>query len=572
MDFQSRLERRRVRWFFAGLVVISAVIDIVGALLVQHQTRSQVLETLLPAAVTLGGRTGAVLSGLSLLLLAGGIARGKRVAFRLTLVVLAATVGFELVKDLDFEAASLFAWILFGLWWFRHHFDADSDPARLRWGVVVFVLGILMAALYALAGSLLLENQLQPEGGPLNALESLVASLAGSPTAYRALTERANWFLASLPVVSYGLVIVALTQLLRPVLAPRAAAADRERVHRALPAWGRNYISHLAVHGASSYHWIDGKACIAFTLRGRTALALGDPLGPPDVTREAAAEFVAYCDTQDWIPAFYQVDEPAPYRDLGLTLIPIGAEALLHSSGFSLAGKKRADLRYAIHRCEKQGISFQFARGPEALALHHEQLQAVSGRWLQSRHSPELRYSLGTLATLADPGIVVGLAFAADGRLEAFVSWLPVPAKSAWTLDLMRRGPESAYGVMEALIVRSIDEARGRGVARLSLGVAPRVIASPEVSRGVDRAMRAMYWGLDRFQRSRTLRRFKEKFGPQWEDRYLVVPNAATLPEVMVALARAHVPTASAATAWLRLLLSTRRRAMRDAEGRPVIA
>src|SRR5438874_3239404 len=32
-------------------------------------------------------------------------------------------------------------------------------------------------------------------------------------------------------------------------------------------------------------------------------------------------------------------------------------------------------------------------------------------------------------------------------------------------------------------------------------------------------SLRAMYWGLDRFQRSRSLHRFKEKFGPRWEDR-----------------------------------------------------
>ncbi len=156
----------------------------------------------------------------------------------------------------------------------------------------------------------------------------------------------------------------------------------------------------------------------------------------------------------------------------------------------------------------KQGITFQFAPGRDVLASHGEQLHAVSGRWLQSRHSPELRYSLGTVSALADPDIVVGLAFAADGRLEAFVSWLPVPVKNAWTLDLMRRRPESKYGVMGALIVRSIEEARGRGIAELSLGVAPRVIASRDVPRGIDRALRAMYWGLDRFQRSRTLRRF----------------------------------------------------------------
>jgi phosphatidylglycerol lysyltransferase len=556
MGPSSRVERRRVRVFFAGLVVVSSVLDIVGALLVQHQARSQALETLLPASITLGGRTGAVLSGLALLLLAGGIARGKRMAFRLTLLVLGATIAFELIKDLDLEAAALFGWITLGLWWFRHYFDADSDPASVRWGIAVLGVGLASAVAYAVAGAAMLGNQLQPEFGFVRTLESIAESLAGSPTRYHAVTERASWFLNSVPVVSYALIIIGLIELLRPVLAPRAAASDRERLHRVLQVWGRNYVSHLAVHGASSYHWVDGDGCIAYTLRGRTALALGDPIGPPDAVERGVAEFVSYCDRQDWIPAFYQVDDPRPYRKHNLALVPIGSEALVQTANFDLKGKKRSNVRYAVHRAEKEGLSFQFEPGPLALAEHGEQLQDVSGSWLRSRRSPELGYSLGKLASLADPDIVVGLALAPGGDLEAFVSWLPVPARNAWTLDLTRRRPGSTYGVMEALIVRSIEQARSRGLAEVSLGMTPRVISVPDVPAGLDRALRAMYWGLDRFQRSSTLHQFKDRFGPRWEDRYLVVPSTSTVPEVIVALVRAHLPPLSAAAAWPRSLLA----------------
>ena len=557
-----------MRWFFAGLLVISAVIDIVGALLEHHLARSQVLETLLPAEVTVGGRTGAVLSGLALLLLAGGIARGKRVAFKLTLIVLGATIAFELIKDLDFEAASLFAWTFFGLWLFRAHFTADSDPSRMRWGLAVLALGLATAVFYALAGTALLANQLRPEVGVVRTLESLLAALAGDPAAYHALTGRAEWFLGTLPVVSYALVIVGLIQLLRPVIAPRAAAADRQRVHRLLNSFGRNYISHLAVHGASSYHWSGLDRCVAFTLRGRTALALGDPIAAPGVVEDAASEFVAYCDQQDWIPAFYQVDEPGPYQRLGLTLVPIGAEAILQVAPFNLAGKRRADLRYAIHRSERTGVHFVFGAGPAILGNHREQLQEVSGGWLHDHRSPELGYSLGTLTTLDDPDIRVALACGATGRLEGFVSWLPVPMRNAWTLDLMRRRPDAAYGVIEALIVRSIEEARSHNISLLSLGMTPRIIPSQDTPRGVESTLRAMYWGLDRFQRSGTLHRFKEKFGPRWEDRFLVVPSTATLPEVMVALARAHMPLPATA-AWVRSALSPARPPSGD---RPALA
>jgi phosphatidylglycerol lysyltransferase len=559
----------KVRWFFAGLLIVSAIIDIVGALLIQHQARSQLLGSLIPESVMLGGRTGAVLAGLVLLLLAGGIARGKRVAYRLTVAVLVASIAFDLVKDLDFESASLAAWITFGLWWFRHHFAADSDPSRVRWGLAVLAGGLALAFVYALFGTVVLESQLKPEPGVVGTLESAAQALLGNPTSYRAATERANWFLGTLPVVSYGLVLFALLLLLRPVLAPRAAAADRERAHRLVNVWGRNHISHLAVHGATSYHWFAEDGCVAFTLRGRTALALGDPICPPELVKAGLEDFVAYCERQDWIPAFYQVDSDQEYRQLAFTLVPIGSEALIPTRTFGLEGKERRDLRYAVKRSDKEGARFVFTTGPEAMASHSQQLHEVSNTWLQSRHGPELGYSLGTLSTLSDPDITVGLAFGAGGRLEAFVSWLPVPARKGLTLDLMRRRPDSIYGVIEALIVRSIEVAAGRGIEEVSLGVAPRVIPAGETSGPLDRALRAMYWGLDRFQRSRTLHRFKAKFRPRWEDRYLAVPGASTLPEVLIALVLAHVPPFPAAAVWIRSSVTS---ILRPSSGRPAPA
>lgn len=557
MSQEFRAERRRIRWFFAGLLIISAVLDVVDALLVLHRSRSQVLEGLLPSSITLGGRTGAVLTGLALLLLAGGIARGKRVAFRLTVAVLVLNIGFDLVKDLDFEGASLLAWILFGLWWFRHHFEADSDPSRVRWGMAVLAGGIALTLLYAVFGAEVLSNQLAPETGPVQTLESLLQALVGNPTRYRALTERASWFLGTLPIISYLFVLFALLQLLRPVFAPRAMAGERARVHRLVMTWGRNHISHLAVSGAVSYHWFDEEGCVAFTLEGRTALALGDPICPPDLTRHGLEDFSGYCDRQDWIPAFYQVDSPAEYRAIAFTLVPIGSEALIQTRTFGLQGKERHDLRYSVKRCEKEGVRFVFVSGPQALDAHARELQEVSGRWLQTRRGPELSYSLGTVSTLGDPDITVGLAFAAGGRLDAFVSWLPVPARKAWTLDLMRRRPDSAYGVMEALIVQSIQRAAGEGIEEVSLGVAPRVITATDAPAATDRALRAMFWGLDRFQRSRSLHHFKAKFTPCWEDRYLAVPGPSTLPEVLIALVRAHLPPLSAATVWVRSTLGS---------------
>jgi phosphatidylglycerol lysyltransferase len=550
----GRAERRRIRWFFAGLLIVNGVLNVVDALLVQHQTRSQVLETFLPTSITLGvGRTGVVVAGLALLLLAGGVARGKRVAWQLTCLVLIASIVLDLVKDLDIEDATLAGWILLGLWWMRHHFAADTDPKGVRWGFWSLGVGIALAITYAVAGTIILENQLSPGITFLDSLTDIVAAMVGNPSTYRALTQRAQWFLGSVPIVSYFLVFFALTQLLRPVLAPRATEAERQRVRNVLAKYGSNRISHLAIHGTASYFWPDDDSCVAFTLVGRVALVLSDPIGPPESLQRYVARFVEYCERQDWIPAFYQVDS-SPYRDLGLTLVPIGAEAVIPTSTFTLSGKDRANLRQHLHRCEREGVRITFMPGPRAWAQYADQMREVSGAWLDTRRSPELGFSLGTLNTVLDPDITAALAIAANGRLEAFVTWLPVPLRKSWTLDLMRRRPDSVSGVMETLIVRSIEEATRRSLAELSLGVAPRAITA-EGGHVVGRAERAMYWGLDRFQKSRTLQRFKAKFGPRWEDRFMAVTGPAVLPEVLVALVRAHLPTVAGAAYRVRASL-----------------
>jgi phosphatidylglycerol lysyltransferase len=471
-------ERRRVRRFFSGLLALVGSLDVAEALIAHHPLRSQVLDALLPPYVRWGGRTGVVAAGLALLLLARGIARGKKVAWQLTTAALLASILFHVLKDLDLEEACLAAWILLGLVWMRDTFQAESDPASVRRGLVVLASSVLLVAAYAAAGSWMLSAHLARNG-------------------------RIAWFLGSLPRVAASLVLAGLIELLRPVLAPAPAAADRTQLRELAASWGRNPVSHLALHGPKNYFWADDESCVAYTPVGRTALALGDPIAPPDRVGQAAAAFLAFCDRQGWIPAFYQVEDRSPYRELGLRLVPIGSDAVIPTRSFSLRGKEHAALRSAIRRCEREGIQVVLGPAPAAWEDDSAQLLEVSRSWLRSGKVPEVGFSLGGLDTLRDPAITVGRAYDRDGRLLAFVSWLPAPARRGWTLELMRRRPDAPRGVMETLIVRSIEEG---------------------------------------------------KFAPVLEERYLAVPTAAALPEVLMALLRAHLPVRSLLSFRLRAL------------------
>ena len=543
---------RWTRRFFGGLLAIIGCFDVIGSLIAHHPLRSQVLEALVPTDVSLGGRTGTVIVGLVLLLLAFGVGRGKRAAWQLTMVALAASILFHLVKDLDVEEAALAAWVAAGLWWMRHHFRAASDVSSVRRGLVVLFTGVLLAAAYGVAGVWLLRTELRPGFELPRATLNVVHALSQQSATYDALTDRAAWFLGSLPWISYGLMLLGVLLLLRPVVATKAGAAERDRLRALVARWASNPIGHLALYGPSSHFWADDVSCVAYTVRGATAVALGDPVAPPERRDATIRSFVRHCDDQGWNCAFYQVADAQPYRAQGFVVLPIGSDPLVRPADFSLEGRRRSSIRYAARHCRRAGVSFRFLSGPDALAQEERQLLNVSGAWLGGGKAPELGFSLGRLETLRDPEITVGLAVDGAGVLQGFVSWLPVAMRRGWTLDLMRRRPGGVPGVMEALITESIREAGERGLAEVNLGLAPLTLErmSGPFAQG---PLKDVYARIDRFRRSRTLRHFKAKFASEWEDRYVAMSSATAAPEVLVALLLAHLPPAS----WLALRVRT---------------
>jgi phosphatidylglycerol lysyltransferase len=537
----GRQDARSVRRFFSGFLVLIGLFDVASTVLVRHPLSDRLVESVVPTSVILTGKTAAVVAGLALILLARGIARGKRLAWLITCLVLAASLVIHLVKGLDLEAAGLSLWVLVGLWWMRRFFRAESDPVGVRRGLLTIVAALGLSAVYAFLGSLLLEKELSGGFQPnltLNHLSGTV--LAGLAAAYDPLTDRARWFLDSIPTVAGFLLLVGIFQLLRPVVLRARTGHDEQALRRLLEANGHNPVSWLAQWGTQLF-WLEPEVAVPYEVTRRVAIALGDPIGPPERARSAVAAFAGHCERHDWISAFYEAENPDLYRALGYRLVPVGSDAIVRPAGFSLAGREKADLRYAVRRCEREGVRFEFLPGPEAWARHSDQLWAVSASWLRSGKGPEMRFSLGTLDTVRDPATTAGLAFAPGGELLGFVTWLPVPAREGWTLDLMRRRPDAPNGLMEALIVHSLEEAERAGRAEVSLGVAPLSLSGFPASTGT-RLLGRVYGRLDRFRSGRTLSHFKAKFAPHWEPRYLAVPDTVVLPEVLAALLAAHLP------------------------------
>jgi len=131
-------------------------------------------------------------------------------------------------------------------------------------------------------------------------------------------------------------------------------------------------------------------------------------------------------------------------------------------------------------------------------------------------------------------------------RAEAFLTWVPIWARRGWALDLMRRRGDAPAGVMDFLVAKSAEAAKERGDALLSLSLSALAMVengdrSPTLDKGApERARAFLMQHLARFYEFQGLFRWKGKFNPSFEDRYLVYADPLALPQIALSLVRAQ--------------------------------
>jgi phosphatidylglycerol lysyltransferase len=194
-----------------------------------------------------------------------------------------------------------------------------------------------------------------------------------------------------------------------------------------------------------------------------------------------------------------------------------------------LQGSKRADLRHAVNRAERDGLSFSVIAPHEVSAVLPE-LRAISAAWLTESRTREKGFSLGAFRDeylLRRPMALVRQR----GTVIAFANVLCTQQSSEVSVDLMRHVPGAPSGTMDFLFTQLMLHFKAQGVQRFALGMAP--MAGMETHVLAPRWHRFGRWLFDSgesFYNFRGLRSFKDKFHPVWEPRYLAAPQGvATL-------------------------------------------
>ncbi len=535
-------------------VLIIGLINLFEALMPKSADVIDWMQQWLPLGVSEDSRLMLLLSGISLLFLARGLSRRKKVAWWLAVSLLSVSAALHLVRAFDWHHSVAALVLLLPLIRWRKQFTAKSDAPSVKLGLIVAPAVFIALVIF---GTVEIHNL--GESGKLpeaidwsrSAMASVTSTL-GLPGTPQSSGDNSNLehFLGRLRFTGIACGTVVLLLLLRPVLAKRVQAASDEAHEKAadiINRHGRDPSDPFTQLSDKRYFFHpSGEGFVAYSSWREIAVALADPICAPEIRQELIDQFVAFCRTQDWTPLFYGTghEHRSLYEQAGLITFKVGEDARIPLAEFSLAGGKFQNLRTARNKAKKEGLTFRWYDPSQGVDHGLEaQLHLLSDAWLHSKSGGEMTFDLGTfsIADIRKRGCAVVLM--PDGKVECFATWIPYAQGSGRTLDLMR-GRGSPGGIMDFLILESMDHFKTENVTEISLGNAPlaNTETDPEQLSREERRVKLIFDRFDRFYRYKSLFDFKRKYHPAWQGRYLAYPPGTLLARIGLAVAAVHLP------------------------------
>ena len=493
--------------FGGGLVLLLS-----GALPAVHGRMRELIH-LLPLPFIEGSHLAASLVGTALLLVAPALVARLESGMRVARLLFMFGAAFSLAKGLDFEEASVMLAMAGYLQLSAPAFyrrSAGAFSAGSRGWLLAAALALLAATIGGLVAypKLRLDNELWWE----------FALRGDAPRFLRAS------FAAAILLTGF-----ALRELLNsPRRLPGLARLPDGVYARAIAASGRSDAA-LAFTGDKRFliHPA-GDAFLMFRPRGRTWVIMGDPVGPRErwadlcweLRRESDACYARLC--------VYQLSEALlPLMiELGLKPIKYGEEAHIDLCAFTLEGPRMKSLRNSRARAGRGGLMLKIIPAAE-LAGWLAPLRAVSDAWLADCRHGEKSFSLGSFNHAYLRHFDMAVVARADEPMRpiAFANLWRSGDGAELSVDLMRHAPDAPPATMDFLFVELATFAKASGFQRFNLGLAPLSgVQGGKLAPGWARLANLAFSVDAGAYGFPGLRRYKEKFAPRWQPRFIAAP------------------------------------------------
>ncbi len=549
----GRRTRVFIRTAMAAYAFLCGIVLLGSAATPGIADRLAFLNRTVPLAVVEISHWVSVLLGFFMLVISRGLLRGYRSSHRLAMALFLAGSLTTFLKGLDFEEAFLSLVAVAFLLIFRRTFQHAGrlqPPVEFTVSVGLFAVVLFVAVgfgSYAVPGLPAAFSHFGPSHQAARFLRALIA-----------------------------LVFAALAAAFH--YAQRARAHDRlpdpEEIWKALEASRRLARSSnplLVASGDKALFWpgpprVDAprpqavpEGFIAYRTFGRFLITYSDPVCPEGEEHRILASFLDEAASRDKDVILYQIS-PALIpvaHDFGFSFFKLGEEGIVDLARFDLKGNKAKKWRNAINRVEKAGGRFEIVQG-EALRVLFPEMRRISDAWLEKKHGAEKGFSIGRFDEEYLARFPCALVRDAGGGIAGFANILEGAPGGEISVDLMRYLPGEEEGAREAVIeylfIQLMLHGKERGFSRFNLGMAPlSSVGELHWARPLERLAHLFFRHGEHWFNFQGLRRFKEKFDPDWEPRYMAYPRPWDGPAAVTSTA------VLIAGGWPALLFSRRR-------------
>ncbi|MET8026476.1 phosphatidylglycerol lysyltransferase domain-containing protein [Streptomyces avermitilis] len=540
----------------AGACTLVGVLDVAAGVFPRFRhSRMHTIAEVLPGALGPFAAALAISTGMLLLLLAHGLRRRKRRAWRAAVVLLPAGAVAQFSYRHSLIGVVISLALLAPLLRHRSEFEALPDP-RSRWRAVAnFVLvgaGSLLLGLIIVSAH---PNRLVGNPSLSDRIEHVLYGLCGfeGPVDYSGNT---SWTVAfSLGALGLLTAVTTIYLAFRPEHpAARLTAEDEEGLRVLLEKHGgRDSLGHFALRRDKAVVFSpSGKAAVTYRVVSGVMLASGDPIGDVEAWPGAIERFMDEAQAHSWTPAVMGCSETGGEvwtRETGLDALELGDEAVVDVADFSLAGRAMRNVRQMVKRIERAGYETRVRRIRDLSEGELERIRRAAEDWRGTDTERGFSMALGRIGDPADGDCLIATAHKADaepgpyGDLKAVLHFVPWGTDGA-SLDLMRRDRSADPGMNELLIVAALQAAPKLGIVRVSLNFAmfrAALARGEKIGAGpVLRAWRGLLVFLSRWFQIESLYKFNAKFRPRWEPRFVVYASSRDLPRIGLAAMQAE--------------------------------
>lgn len=535
---KSQYEKRWVK-FVAVCLFLLGIINIVSAWLSFDNYRLHFLKPLFEYEIIIGSRYLVIFTGIASLLIAPALYRQKRIAWIISVILLAVSGFAHVLKDADIEEASICILLLGILLPLYRYCNVKSDPVKFQHGSFLFAFTVIFIFLYTYIGIHLFTNQFAVDLSQFSYWKIALNSVMFNLPSLKPMTHAAKFFVDSLLVINSISFFLGLSFALSPVIARSLPEFNTEKYKKLVEKFAMQPVQFFTnTKDYQHYYHKDeeSEGLISYKVSNRVALAIGNPCAKGNI-RSMTEKWINYVIEHDWIPAVYQAQDDflQILKEEGFNAVPIGVEAIINLETFSLEGKSKQSLRTAKNKATKEG--WKIVPYEEN---HWEKIKKLDSKWLNTHGNSENSFAMGKSSSkyLSETRTMIMLD--KDDNLLAYVNNVELAGINGRSIDLMRRDPEAPAGVMDTLLLHEILAAKEDNKAFYDLGFSPlaKIDEAFSDNQPIIKLFKLIFEKQRKYYDFQGLYQFKSKFGPEWKTSYLVYTNQLELPNILLALLR----------------------------------